>query len=173
VRKIVALVAAFACAAAPGLAIAADPETHVLTKPFIPLADSFYVSPQIGPEDVAAAKAAGVRLIINNRPDGEAFGQPKGADIAAAAKAAGIDYVEIPIRGLSIGPADLDAFDTALAAHDGPVLAFCRTGTRSTILRSYARARAGDAADAIIEDAAAAGYDIAGQRGALIALGAK
>lgn len=172
-RRIVAIFAALACAAAPGYAIAADPETHDLTKPFTPLARDFYVSPQIKPEDVEAAKAFGVTLIINNRPDGEALGQPKSADIAAAAKAAGIDYVEIPIRGLGVGPADLDAFDKAVAAHEGPVLAFCRTGTRSTIVRSYARARAGDAADAIIEEAAAAGYDISGQRGALIALGAK
>lgn len=140
---------------------------------FRKLSETMLASPQLRLEDIASAAATGVTLIINNRPDGEALGQPKGADIAAAAKAAGIDYVEIPIRGLGVGPADLDAFDKAVAAHEGPVLAFCRTGTRSTIVRSYARARAGEAADAIIEEAAAAGYDISGQRGALIALGAK
>ena len=144
-----------------------------MTAKFIALADGFFVSPQITPEDVETAKARGVTLIINNRPDREEPGQPKGEDIEAAAKAAGISYVAIPVSGLGIGPAQLDAFDAALAGRDGGVLAFCRSGTRSTVLRAYARARAGDGADDIIDEAADAGYNIAGQKGALVALGAR
>lgn len=137
---------------------------------FIKLADGFFVAPQIAPDDVLAAKAMGVTLIINNRPDGEEPGQPKGAAIEAAAKSAGIAYVAIPVSGAGIGPEHLDAFDRAVAAAEGGILAFCRSGTRSTVLRAMAAARAGDAVDAIIDEAAEAGYNIAGQRRALEAL---
>ena len=144
-----------------------------MSTKFIPLAEGFYVAPQITADDVETAKALGVTLIINNRPDREEPGQPAGADIAAAAKAAGLAYLAIPVSGMSLGPAHLDAFDEAVRSNDGPILAFCRSGTRSTVLRAYARARAGEAAEAIIDEAANAGYNIAGQRGALIALGAR
>lgn len=140
---------------------------------FISLAEGFFVSPQIRPEDIADVKALGVTLIINNRPDREEPGQPKGADIEAAASAAGISYFAIPVAGMSIGSPELDAFDEAVAGNDGAVLAFCRSGTRSTVLWAYARARAGVAADEIIGEAAKAGYHIAGQKSALIALGAE
>ncbi|HCK84218.1 MAG TPA: hypothetical protein DHW63_06795, partial [Hyphomonadaceae bacterium] len=83
---------------------AAEKKEDVVTGQFVPLADDYLVSPQIGPEDIAAAKALGVTLIINNRPDGEEFGQPKGAEIEAAAKAASLAYVAIPVRGMAIGP---------------------------------------------------------------------
>lgn len=145
----------------------------LMTVKFIPLADGFFVSPQISPADVEAAKALGVTLIINNRPDGEEFGKPRGADVEKAAKTAGIDYVSIPVSGAGIGPAHLDAFDAAVSDREGAILAFCRSGARSTVVRAFARARAGDAADDIINEAAKAGYDIAGQRGALIARGAR
>lgn len=138
---------------------------------FIELAEGFYVSPQIAAEDVAAAAALGIRLIINNRPDGEESGQPAGAEIEAAARAAGIAYLPIPIRGMGINNDHLDAFDAAIAGQDGPVLAYCRSGTRSTMLRALARARAGVDADEIIEEAANAGYSIAGQRETLQSLG--
>jgi uncharacterized protein (TIGR01244 family) len=135
-----------------------------MTAKFIPLADDFLVSPQIGPEDVAAAKDLGVVLIINNRPDGEESGQPAGAEVDAAARAAGIDYVAIPISGMNINPSHLDAFESAVAGAGGRILAYCRSGTRSTVLRAFARARAGDNIDEILGEAANAGYDIAGQR---------
>jgi uncharacterized protein (TIGR01244 family) len=141
-----------------------------MTGPFIPLADGFWVSPQIAPEDLETAKAMGIGLVINNRPDREEPGQPKGADIAAMAKALGLSYVAIPIGPAGVGPTELDAFDLAMAKAEGGVLAFCRSGTRSTVLRAHALARAGEAADALIDEAANAGYNIAGQRAALIAL---
>lgn len=140
---------------------------------FTKLSEKFYVSPQITPKDVEAAKAKGVTLIINNRPDGEEWGQPTGAEIEAAAKAAGIAYLAIPITGVGISDQHLDQFDAAVAATAGPILGYCRSGTRSTVLRAYARARGGDSADAIIKEAAEGGYNISGQRGPLIALGAK
>lgn len=129
---------------------------------FRPLADGFYVSPQIAEEDVAAAAALGVALIVNNRPEGEEPGQPQGAAIERAARAAGLDYVAIPISGMNVGDADLDAFDRAVAGARGAVLAFCRSGTRSTVVRALARARAGAKVDEIVNEAAEAGYDLSG-----------
>lgn len=140
---------------------------------FIKLADGFFVAPQIRPGDVAAANDLGVTLIINNRPDGEELGQPKGAEIEAAARAAGLDYVAIPVSGMGIGPGHLDAFDAAVSGCKGGVLAYCRSGTRSTVLRAFARARAGDPVDDIINEAADAGYNIAGQRRVLEALASR
>lgn len=172
-RKILSKIAALAIAILPGYSAAAEPESPNVTRSFTPLASGYFVSPQITPADVAAAKAAGVTLIINNRPDGEAPGQPKGADIEAAAKAAGIKYLAIPVRGMAIGPEQIEALAAALSENEGPTLAFCRTGTRSTVLRAFAEARNGRSADAIIKEAAAAGYDIAGTRGALVSLGAQ
>lgn len=137
---------------------------------FIKLADGFFVAPQITPADVETARAVGITLIINNRPDGEETGQPEGAAIAAAAAAAGIAYVAIPVSGAGIGPEHLDAFDRAVREAGGGVLAYCRSGTRSTVLRAMANARAGEPVDSIIDEAAEAGYNIAGQRRALEAL---
>lgn len=171
-KRIAAALAALAFSGLPVSGNAAEKEGSDVTGRLTPIAESFFVSPQIGPADIAEAKALGVRLIINNRPDGEELGQPKGAEIEAAARAAGISYVAIPVRGMGIGPAELDAFDKAVAENGGPVLAFCRSGTRSTVLRAYARARAGDPVDDIIREAAEAGYNIGGQKSALIALGA-
>lgn len=174
-KRIAAALAALALGGLPVAAAAGKDELREdlkVTARFTPLAGDFYVSPQIRPADIAEAKALGVTLIINNRPDGEELGQPKGAEIEAAARAAGISYVAIPVSGMSIGSSQIDALDKAVAGNDGPVLAFCRSGTRSTVLRAYARARAGDPVDDIIREAAGAGYNIAGQKAALIALGA-
>lgn len=138
-----------------------------MTKNFIPLAPNFWVSPQITADDLGAAKALGVRLVINNRPDGEEAGQPISAEIEAAAKALGLSYASIPVGPMGVSPAHLDAFDAAIAANKGGVLAFCRSGTRSTIVRALSEARAGRPVDDIISEAAEAGYNIAGQRRAL------
>lgn len=138
-----------------------------MTENFIPLAPNFWVSPQISADDLGAAKALGVRLVINNRPDGEEAGQPISAEIEAAARALGLSYVSIPVGPMGVSPAHLDAFDAAIAANKGGVLAFCRSGTRSTIVRALSEARAGRPVDDIISEAAEAGYNIAGQRRAL------
>ncbi len=136
-----------------------------MTEPFIPICDGFWVSPQIIAEDLEGAKSMGVSLVINNRPDGEEFGQCSGREIEAAAAALGLSYVAIPVGHAGISGSDLDAFDRALGENDGGgVLAYCRSGTRSTILRALAQARAGRPVAEIIEEAANAGYAIAGQR---------
>ncbi len=142
-----------------------------MTEKFIPLTDRFLVTQQIAPGDAALAASEGVSLIINNRPDGEALGQPKSDDLARAAAAAGVSYVHIPVDGRGITPSHISALKKALDDNgDGKALAFCRTGTRSTILRAYLEASAGRAPEQIIAEAAAAGYDISGHAPALQSL---
>jgi uncharacterized protein (TIGR01244 family) len=115
---------------------------------------------QVAPGDLAAIAAAGVTLLVNNRPDGEEEGQPSSAEIEAAARAAGLDYRHIPVAG-GFNMDDVLAMAEALDAAEGKLLAFCRTGTRSTFLWALARAERGEQADEIAAAAAAAGYDLA------------
>lgn len=90
------------------------------------------VRPQVLPHEIAEFAAAGFKGIINNRPDNEAPGQPASAQIAAEARRHGLSYWHIPIVPGQATEADARAFAEALRQADGPVLAFCRTGNRST-----------------------------------------
>ncbi|WP_106640430.1 TIGR01244 family sulfur transferase [Allosphingosinicella vermicomposti] len=121
--------------------------------------DSLSVAGQIRPEDVPAIAAQGVTMIVNNRPDGEEFGQPSAAEIEAAADSAGIAYRHIPVAG-GFSADQVAAMGEALGSAEEPVLAFCRSGTRSTFLWALARAEAGDNGAEIIRKAAEAGYDL-------------
>ena len=136
-----------------------------------PLIPSIFVAPQIGVETVDEAKALGVTLIVNNRPEDESPDQTPGPVIEAAAREAGMDYIAIPVTHSGFAPWQLDALDKALDDNgDGKVLCYCRSGTRSTLLWSLARARAGDAPDTIADTAGAAGYDVTPIREMLHAL---
>ena len=118
-----------------------------------------YVSGQVDPADLPAIKAAGLAMIVNNRPDGEEPGQPAAAAIETAARAAGLDYRFIPVAS-GFSADQVDAMTEALDAAEGPVLAFCRSGTRSTFLWALARTRQGEEAEELMRNAAAAGYDL-------------
>ncbi len=96
--------------------------------------DRISVSGQIQPEDVAALQAAGFKTIINNRPDGEAPDQPPGSTIEAAAKQAGLRYLAIPLGREGVSPDMVERTREAIDASEGPVFAYCRSGTRSTTL---------------------------------------
>ena len=114
------------------------------------------VNGQISPDDVAELKALGVTLIVNNRPDGEDEGQPTSAKIEAAAKAAGLDYLHVPIaRGL--GPTDIEAMRAAMhSVGDGILFAFCRSGNRSALAWAVAKSEDGMKRDQLqrcLEDA--------------------
>ncbi|MCS6986936.1 MAG: TIGR01244 family sulfur transferase [Sphingomonadaceae bacterium] len=122
------------------------------------LTDRLAVSPQLSPADVAQAAATGFALIINNRPDGEAPDQPPGADIAAAAQAAGLSYAEIPIGRDGIRPADVAACAELLREAPGSVLMFCRSGSRSAHLATLATARLGGDWEVLIESGRRHGY---------------
>ena len=123
------------------------------------LENEVFVAGQILSEDVAGLAAAGFGVIIDNRPDGEEIGQPPGSEIAAAAEAAGVGYRHIPIAG-SFSPDQVAEMAEALGGAE-KVLAFCRSGTRSTYLWALARAQQGVPPEELIERAGAAGYDLA------------
>ena len=127
---------------------------------FRKLTENISVSQQLEIEDVAAAAAQGVALIVNNRPDGEDPGAPQGDDIAAAAAAAGLNYVAIPIGHSGFSEPQVDAMIAAMEQAEGPILAYCRSGTRSTLLWALASAKQGMTPETIARTAAEAGYDI-------------
>jgi len=131
------------------------------------------VAPQITPQEVRAIANAGFKEIINNRPDDEEGGQPASAELAEAARAAGISYVAIPVTHAGVSSNQIDAMARALEASPGPALAFCRSGTRSTHLWALARARLGDEPAELVAKAAHAGYDISSIRPMLDALAAE
>jgi uncharacterized protein (TIGR01244 family) len=117
------------------------------------------VSGQIQPADVQALVPSGFSMIICNRPDGEEPGQPAAAEIESAARAEGIAFRLVPIaRG--IGPSDVEAMQDALAAAEGKVLAYCRTGNRSALTWAVARRGQGANVEDIRQAVAAAGYDL-------------
>jgi uncharacterized protein (TIGR01244 family) len=118
------------------------------------------VAPQISVDAVAEAKAAGVALIINNRPEGESDDQIPGADIEAAARAAGMDYIAIPITHSGFSQPQVMAMVAALQGAKGKILAYCRSGTRSTLLWALAESAQGGDPDALTNMAAKAGYDV-------------
>jgi uncharacterized protein (TIGR01244 family) len=119
----------------------------------------FSVSGQLTAADVAAAADEGFGLVINNRPDGEAADQPPGAEIEAAARGYGLDYVEIPVAGRPT-PQQAEAMREAIAAYGGRAIAYCRTGTRSILTWAAGELEAGSPRDEVARAAAAAGYDL-------------
>lgn len=138
---------------------------------FRKLTETISVSPQITLDQIESAKAEGVTLIINNRPDGEDESAPQSADIEAAAKAAGLKYIAIPITHSGFSAPQVDAMIAALADGD-KALAYCRSGTRSTLLWALAQSKQGLAPDEIARLAGNAGYDITPIRAMVDALAA-
>ncbi len=121
--------------------------------------DHVSVAGQLSPDEMTQYKAAGFTTIINNRPDGEAPDQPSAATIEAAARAAGLDYHFIPMGREGVSPEMVEQTRAALEGSSGPVLCFCRTGTRSTTLWALSQAGRMDANE-IISAAGNAGYDM-------------
>ena len=133
-----------------------------MSDKFRQLNDLVFVSPQIDADDVAAARELGVALIVNNRPEGESEDQAPGAEIAQAASEEGLDYVAIPVIHTGFSEAQVAAMREALdRAGDSRLLAYCRSGTRSTLLWALAEASAGEDPEQLRESAANAGYDLA------------
>lgn len=118
------------------------------------------VSAQIQAEDVAEIAALGFKAIINNRPDKESDDQPPSAALAAEAARHAIVYRELPVVAGKLCESDVKAFAGAMAELRGPVLAFCRTGTRSATLWALCMAERLDV-DAILRTVKDAGYDLA------------
>ncbi len=134
------------------------------------ITDTFSVAPQIAPEDIARAAAEGFTTIVVNRPDGEAPDAMQSDEARALAAAAGLRFVAIPFSGPP--PADaVERMALTLASAPGPVLAYCRSGTRSATAWALATAKAGSMdTKGILAAAAEAGYDLGGLAGTLDAI---
>lgn len=122
------------------------------------LTDTIFVAGQIKADDFAAIAAAGIKTIINNRPDDEVMFQPKASELEALAKEHDINFHNIQFSQ-SLDPAQVQEFAELLETASGPILAFCRTGTRSTTI--WALSQVGRlSAQSILEAAGNAGYDL-------------
>jgi sulfide:quinone oxidoreductase len=117
------------------------------------------VSPQILPEDVAELAEQGFKSIVSNRPDGESADQPDYAEIESEAKARGLEVRYLPIVAGKMTDEDVAAFRQALDELPGPVLAYCRSGTRCAA--AWALAEAGERpVDDILAATRNAGFDM-------------
>ena len=98
------------------------------------LTETLSVAGQVQPGEVEQLARAGFKAIICNRPDDEEPGQPDFAEIAAAAEAQGLEVRHIPVDASRTVEMQKDEFARALAELPSPVLAYCRTGNRCTLL---------------------------------------
>lgn len=128
---------------------------------FRQLDEKTLVAGQIAPDQLPEIRAAGVTLVVNNRPDNEDVGQPTSDEIEAATLAAGLEYRHVPIaRGM--GPTDIEAMREALAATgDGKLLAYCRSGMRSTLAWAVACREDGVPREELERRAGEAGFSLA------------
>lgn len=124
------------------------------------LSDTIWASPQISTAELAEAAAQGFTMVVNNRPDGESDDQPDGAAIQQAATELGLGYASIPVDHSGFSEPQVAAMAQALERADGKVLAYCRSGTRSTFLWALAEASRGKDPAALAQAAHEAGYDI-------------
>lgn len=122
---------------------------------------TYAVSPQITPEDCQTIAAAGFKAIICNRPDMETSPDCYAIAIEAAAIAAGLQFTTLPITHQNMNLDNIAAHKAAIDAANGPVLAYCASGTRSSIIWSLGMAGHMDS-DAIITATSNAGYDLRG-----------
>jgi len=123
--------------------------------------DTLSVAPQISVQDVAEIAKLGFRTLVANRPDREEPGQPAMADIEAAAREHGLEWVFLPVESGTITDQDVDQFAPMIRNAEKPVLAFCRSGTRCTVLWALSAARETQPEE-ILSKAYRAGYDITG-----------
>ena len=124
----------------------------------VQLSDTVSVSEQITPQNVAEIAAAGFKVIVNNRPDGEAQNQPSSTDISRAAEEAGLRYYHLPITGHNFPGDDPELMTSLMNNLDEPVLAFCRSGTRCTNL--WVATRSPDDMQDAVNHARSLGYDL-------------
>jgi uncharacterized protein (TIGR01244 family) len=127
----------------------------------ISLGPRLSVTGRLDGSDIETLARTGVRTIINNRPDGEDQGQLPAAEARRIAEAHGLAYHHIPITAATLSRADVDAFASALRDAPGPIVAHCRSGTRSTLLWALSRMREGADPFSLVAEAARHGIDIA------------
>ncbi len=128
--------------------------------------DHFSVAPQISEEDIDEIAAAGFKTIVANRPDGEGgVDQPRMGAIRTKAEEKGLTFVALPFSGAPT-PEIIERMQSILAEAPSPVLAYCRTGTRSITAWALTHGGQGQAGE-IVDAAAGAGYDLSGMKGLL------
>ncbi|MGH1422440.1 MAG: TIGR01244 family sulfur transferase [Hyphomonas sp.] len=121
--------------------------------------DAFAVAPQISEADVQAIADAGYKTIVANRPDGEGgVDQPRMGAVRAAAESLGLAFAALPFSGAPT-PEIVERLSHILNDAPQPVLAYCRTGTRSITAWALTHAGQGTSQE-IVEAASAAGYDL-------------
>lgn len=123
------------------------------------LTDAYAVSPQIDPEDVAVARDAGFVALICNRPDAEVPPSHQADSIRAAAEEAGLAFHDLPVVHGALTPELVEAHRQAVEDADGPVLAYCASGNRSTVIWALGAAPR-TAPDALLAAARAHGYQL-------------
>lgn len=129
----------------------------------------YSVSPQISPEDVPALKAAGITTVICNRPDAEVPPSHQADSIGAAVRAAGLAFEVLPLTHQTMTPENVAKQADLVAASAGPVLAYCASGTRCSVI--WALGQVGhQGTDEILRTVAKAGYDLEGLRPTLESL---
>lgn len=125
-----------------------------------PVTEDFSVSPQIALSDLKVAASQGVKRVICNRPDDEDAGQIDSTEVRAATEALGMSYVHIPVIG-GPTPDQVEEMHAAIAEAGGPVLAYCRSGTRSIVTWAIGQMVSGEReASELIALGTAAGYDL-------------
>lgn len=132
---------------------------------FAEMTPRYAVRPQIDPADAAAIREAGFTDVICNRPDEEVGPDLAAAAVEAALAAEGVRFHVNPVRHAGLGPEEVERQAAILAAAEGPVLAYCRSGTRSAIV--WALGERGMTEDEIVAAAARAGYDLSPYRGSI------
>lgn len=129
------------------------------------LTDNFAVSPQLTEADFAELAAAGYKTVINNRPDGEEPGQLSAAAAQRIAQSHGLTYVHIPVKMPELTSDTVEQFSVALAESPRPILAHCKSGTRSCVLWTMANAKQNTMPlEALMQQATQAGYDLTRMR---------
>ena len=134
--------------------------------------DRYFVSPQIDAADADAIKAAGFTRVICNRPDEEVPPSHQADAIGAALRDAGLEFEVLPLTHQTMTPENTAAQAGLIDNADGKVLAYCASGTRSTVAWALSRAGA-EPVEAILAQAAEAGYDLGGLRPTLEGLAAR
>jgi sulfide:quinone oxidoreductase len=125
------------------------------------LSDEFSVSPQVDVSELDEIVKAGFKSVLCNRPDGEEYGQPDYEDVAKAAEGAGLEVRSVPIVSGMVTPQAAQDFAQALEEMPKPILAYCRSGTRCTMLWSLVKYD-DLGAEEILKATQAAGYDMSG-----------
>jgi sulfide:quinone oxidoreductase len=136
------------------------------------LTDQLSVSPQIALEDISKLSALGYQSVICNRPDKESDDQPAMLEVENAVKAAGLIWQHQPVVSGNIKDQDVEDFANIIEALPKPVFAFCRTGTRCSILWALSQANK-MSVDDILDAAAEAGYNLNDQQARIEALAQK